>query len=127
MDTKRLETIIQIKSLVERLDNHTHPFLFHLPSLLERKEFSRFDPTKALEFTRSALKYDSHPVIKDALRILDNIISVEDGTLKTPGPNHFFNNQYFFWNELGTYTSAFDVISHVFNRTIFFLSVTQNG
>ncbi len=124
MDAKRLETIIQIESLVEKVDNQTNPFLFYLPHLLRRNEFSRFDAGKALEFTTAALKYDSHPVIRDALRILNNIVA-EDGTLKTPGPHHFFGNQHFFWNELGTYTKTFDVISHVFNRTIFFLSITQ--
>jgi len=129
MDTAKQyskKNLEDLKSLVLKIDNKENPFLYYLPSLLQTKPFSRFNPENALLFTTAALKYNSHPVVSDALRILNNIIQVDDGSLKQPSPHHFFNNQHFFWNELGGHTSAVDVISHVFNRTIFFLSIAKN-
>lgn len=109
----------RLKALLVRVDYHTQPFLYYLPQLLTKQELSQINPDHAITFVQLAMRNEKSPLIQDALRILNKIIDPENGNLIHPGRDIFYENQSFFWNELGNHTKATDIISHIFNKTIF--------
>jgi hypothetical protein len=125
MDTAQTKQALigQLRDLIAMIDMQHDPFLYYLPALLQTSELSDIDVGHAVTFTKLALKYDSAPMVKDALLILNRIVNPDDGRLLAPSPSCFSGNRSFFWNELGDHTNARDVIFHIFNKTIFFTSV----
>lgn len=125
MDTgnpNRLILLGQIQDLIHESMLHTDPFLYYLPKLLTH-EFSNLNIVKVLDFTRIAVREDRPPIVADALQILNKLIHHEDGSLKRPAPDIFYDNRNFNWNELGGHTQPIDVVSHIFNKTLFVTSV----
>lgn len=114
--------IEQLKKLVARTDYRTQPFLYYLPKLLESKALAGINPQQAVLFVEIAFKHETMPYVTDAMQILNKLVS-SDGTLNQPAQDMFYDNRNFFWTELGTHKTARDVILHVFNKTIFRLSV----
>lgn len=111
-----------LKDLLSRVDPYTNPFLYYLPQLINNPHLNMINPDHAVKFTELALKHETSPIITDALKILNKIINPEDGSLYTPSPTMFYDNRNFFWHEMGNNKQASDVISHILNRTIFFIS-----
>ena len=124
-DPNRLIQLGQIRDLIHDSTLHTDPFLYYLPHLLATHDFSNMNIPKVLDFTRIAVREDKPTIVSDALQILNKLVHHEDGSLKRPAPDIFYNNRNFSWNELGGHTKAVDVISHIFNKTLFVISMGQ--
>ena len=121
--SRRLEIVGHLRGLLDGRDTNSDPFLKFLPDMLENPGLVNIDPNHALKFTELALKYNKTLLIQDALKILNKIVDPEDGSLKIPGSDMFYDNRNFFWKELGDHTNAVDVILHIFNKTIFLISL----
>jgi hypothetical protein len=119
----RLDIIGNLKDMLAGRDIFPDPFLYYLPNLLENHQLSGIEPIHAVKFAQLALKYEKSPLMQDALKILNKLVSPEDGSLIKAAPDIFYENRNFFWKELGTYTKTTDVILHIFNRTIFLNSL----
>jgi tetratricopeptide (TPR) repeat protein len=116
---ERSNAIERLKGLLLRIDYHTQPFLYYLPQLLTKPELSQLNPDQAITFVQLAMRNEKSPLIQDAMRILNKIVDPENGNLRQPGRDIFYENRNFFWDELGNHTKATDIISHIFNKTIF--------
>lgn len=131
MDAKntvqRAEAMGRLRDIVMHVDHRLDPFLYHLPELLDRHEFMQIPPDHAVRFAELATKHERLQVVEDAMHILNKLISAEDGGLVAPTRDMFYENRSFFWDELGSYTKTPDVISHIFNKTFFFISVGQHA
>jgi hypothetical protein len=125
MDTKNSADLEQLKHIVSVTDYRKEPFLFHLPSLLSNKALSSIKLEQAIQFATLALKHERPVIITDAIKILNRTINPEDGSLKQASVNLFYENQSFFWRDLGGHTEITDVILHVFNKTLFEIMVGQ--
>jgi hypothetical protein len=121
----RLNALGQIQDLVGHVNYEKDPFLYYLPELLCKPEFALIDATKMLQFVTVALKPEKPPIMIDALKILNQIVNAEDGSLQTPAPNFFYDNQNFLWKELGGHERPVDVILHMVNKVLFVASVGQ--
>jgi len=120
------EELARLKDIVIHVDRHVNPFLYYLPELLNRPELSEINPAHAVRFAELTLKHDTVPIVADALHILDKLVNPVDGSLTTtPGRDIFYDNRSFFWKELGNHTRVTDIISHIFNKTFFVISVGQ--
>jgi hypothetical protein len=64
--------------------------------------------------------------MKDALLILNRIVRPEDGSFIEPSKEVFYENQHFVWAELGGHTRPTDIISHIFNKIMFYINVGKN-
>jgi hypothetical protein len=123
----RSQAVSRLKEIVARADNHRQPFLYYLPQLLDKPELSLIDPAHAVKFAEIARKYDALPLVKDALKILNQTVNPDDGSLREPARDIFYDNQSFFWNELGNHTKATDIISHILQKTAFIIAVSKQG
>lgn len=126
MDTKDIAIFEKLKQAVAVTDNKTQPFLYYLPFLLSKGNLSSIKPEQALRFVAVALKHDKPVIMKDALTVLNRLISSDDGSFLTPSKTLFIENQTFFWNNLGKNITVPDIILHVFNKTYFELLVGQH-
>jgi hypothetical protein len=122
---QRLAAVGQLRDLLAGLDYNAEPFLYHLPDLLSLPEMSRINADHAVKFAELALKHDKLPIVADALKILNRMVDPQDGHLLNPGPDFFYDNRTFFWDALGSHIQAPDVISHIFNQTVFTTSLGQ--
>ncbi len=122
-DTNTLYHISRLRDLLAYTDQIQDPFLYHLPNLLGKHDFSQIDPGNAVTFCEYALKHQKEPIVMDALRVLNQLIEPTDGTLKTPSRLMFVENRNFSWKELGDFKDASSVIMHIFHKTIFFMSL----
>lgn len=122
-NNKKAELLGQLYDIRQQLDCRVEPFLYYLPEIIKQKELSLINLEHAVIFTKLALKHDQLPFILDAKKILNKLVNTEDGSLKTPGRDIFYENNNFFWKELGDHTKAEDVILHIFNKTMFYISV----
>ena len=120
---KRLDIIDQIRDSVSSASPLTDPFLYYLPDLLVQSEFSNLHLDNILTFTQYAQNNYTSPILKDALHILNQMIQNQDGRLNPPGPQMFYNTQYFFWKELGQHTQSAEVIAHIINKAVFQLAL----
>ena len=118
MDKKNI-ALGKLTDLVSRLSPKTQTFLYYLPQLLNTPEFSNINPENAVKFTELALKDEQSPIIKDALKVLNRVVNIEDGSLKMFSKDMFYENNSFFWRELGEHTKTPEVIAHIFNKIIF--------
>lgn len=121
---KRTDYLGQIQDLVSTINPYREPFLHFLPELLMQADFKNIDMVKALRFTQLGLQSDEPPIIADAKKILNQIVS-SDGTLATPSLSMFYENHSFFWKELGGHTKPIDVISHILNKSMMVASISQ--
>lgn len=115
----RLDYIGQVRDLVSRTSSYTDPFLYYFPDILLKPEFEHLNYQSILRFTRLALLPEKSPLIADALKILNKLVNPQDGQLLPPSRDMFYENQNFFWHELGVHTTAVDVIMHVLNKIMF--------
>jgi hypothetical protein len=116
----------KLKDMLIRVDPNTNPFLYYLPELLTQKQFSQIDPRHVVTFVELTLKFDKNPLVKDAILILNRLVDPIDGSLIVPSREIFYENRSFFWDELGNHTQASDVISHIFNKVIFFSNIGKS-
>jgi hypothetical protein len=124
-DTRSYTDLEQLKHIVSVTDYRKEPFLFHLPTLLTHKALSSIKPEQAIRFATLALKHERPVIIHDAIKILNRTINPEDGSFKEASTNMFYENQSFFWRDLGEHTKITDIILHVFNKTLFEIMVGQ--
>jgi hypothetical protein len=122
----REDMLGKLKDMLIRVDPEINPFLFYLPNLLDQKQFSGIDPAQAVTFTEMTLRYDKNPLVKDAIMILNRLVNPLDGSLIAPSREIFYENRSFFWDELGNHTRASDIISHIFNKVIFFSNIGKS-
>jgi hypothetical protein len=122
-NVKRSQIIGQIRDLIPNTSSFTDPFLYYLPNLLTSAEFKNINAEKTLDFVRLAVKYEKPQIVIDALKILNQLIDPQVGTLKRPDKEFFYENNNFFWKELGGYTESPDVIMHILNKTLFVITV----
>lgn len=125
-NAQNAQAFAKLNDIKMNVDYHTQPFLYYLPELLTKTPLSQIDPNQAAAFAQLSTGNKSLPLVKDALLILNRLIHTEEGSLKEPARDIFYGNNSFFWSELGEHTTACDVILHVFNKTIFHLSLGKN-
>jgi hypothetical protein len=124
-DKLKLRLLGEITDMIPNELIHDNPFLRFLPQLLVTPEFSNLNLEKVKNFTRLAIAEDKQSVVADALKILNQLIRPDDGSLKKSAPDIFYGNYHFNWKELGNNTTAPDVIRHVLNKTLFVISLGQ--
>jgi hypothetical protein len=116
----------ELKDLIERVDKRINPFLYYLPEIITKPQLTGINPVQAVLFAQIALKHDQLPLVKDALKILNQLINPDDGNLVNPTKMIFYDNRNFFWDDLGNNTKTTDIISHIFNNVIFIIHVGKN-
>jgi hypothetical protein len=121
---KRATALARLTDIVGHLDVNDEPFLYYLPQLLADPRFSRINPDHAVRFAEQAVRHDRPPIVADAVNILNRTVDRETGHLIPFFRDMYFDNHSFFWSELGDRIKTEDVIMHVFNKTIFALSLS---
>jgi hypothetical protein len=116
----------ELHDLITKVDKRVNPFVYYLPEIITKSQLTGIDPNQALLFSQIALKHDRLPLVMDALKILNRLVNPDDGSLIIPTKTFFYDNRNFFWDELGNNTKTTDIISHIFNRTIFIIKVGKN-
>jgi len=125
MDTKQTANLEKLQRLVSNFD-HTQPFLYYLPFLLAKRELASIKPEQTIRFVELALKQYPPLIVKDALNVLNKTIDPEDGSFREASRSMFYENQSFFWGDLGRNTNTVDIILHVFNKMYFEIMVGQH-
>jgi len=117
-----MQIIGQIRDTIPVTFHKSNPFLFFLADIISRPDFSDIAADKVLIFAKIAIREDKPPIVIDALKILNQLVNIDDGSFKNPDPTIFYGNGNFFWSELGHHHFATDVVSHILNKTLFRLS-----
>jgi hypothetical protein len=124
---QRLDLIDRIRDKTARASAQQNPFIYYLPEILTKPEFQEVNLSNILLFVTYFENDQYAPVVSDALHILNQLVSNNEGTILPPGPQMFYNSRNFFWKELGNHTNASHVIMHIINKTIFLLSLEKRG
>lgn len=113
----------QLKDKLMGVSPYRDPFLYFLPEYITRDKLKNIDTEAIMRFVNACVRHDQLPLISDALRILNQIVDPEKGDFIQPRPQFFNDNRHFFWKELGSHTTALEVIEHVFNKSCFEISL----
>lgn len=113
----------KIRDLVSITSPQKDPFLYYLPFLIEQNVLKDITPESLFKYAQIAVLQEKSEVLLDGLKILNQLVDSNDGSMRPPSPTNFFNNQSFVWSELGGHTKNVDVISHIINKTIFVSSL----
>lgn len=119
----RLILLGKLKDITSRVNNETNPFLHILPELFERNILNPVTIAGYVTFAENAVQMEPHPLIKDSIRILNQLINPEDWTFIEPRPEMLRDNLHFTWKEFSTYTDPKSVISHIINKCALVLSL----
>lgn len=125
LNPDQIRIVNQLKDLTAGRFDSSNSFLHYLPFLLEYQQLSPSSYKSFLQFVQDAATDSPQPQVLDALRILDQIVSSEDGTLITPNRGMFAGNRYYNWSELGTRTDSTSVIMHLVNKAAYVLNLSR--
>ena len=116
----------RLRDYAARADQKTDPFLHFMPQLFEMRKIPTALLPTVVRFTEEYYKGAPTPLILDALKILNQLVSRDDGTLVTPNPTVFSDVRYFKWAELGNHTDAVSVVIHVINKLVLRLNLERS-
>jgi len=123
LTSDQLRSIGRLKDLVTGKVGNQDSFLYYLPQLLEQQTLKPTILKSYISFAECALNYQKPTLVDDALKLLNQIVNFEDGSLIKPNPEMFVGNLHFKWQELGNHTDAISAISHIINKTALVLNL----
>jgi hypothetical protein len=99
-------------------------FLHTLPDLLETQKIPPVLAKNCYLFAQNAVNDLQHPMVSEALKILNQLIDVEDGTL-LPTSSDMFISRHFKWDELGSHKDPQSTITHIINKCVTQLNLAK--
>ena len=123
LDQNQMAIVGNLRDLTAGLSPESDPFLYYLPRFLEYNILAPTALESYLAFVKSAVSREPSLLVKDALLIVNQIVSSEDGSLIPPNPVMVENNSHFQWGELGGFTDSKSVILHLINKTALVLNL----
>lgn len=113
----------RLKDLTSGTTPQSDPFLYYLPYLIERKIITSVSFSTFIPFIEELRKPQASEIVRSALRVLNQLVSSEDGHLLPVSPDAFVGNVHFKWDELGMHKNAQSVITHVINKVVWRLNL----
>lgn len=101
------------------------PFLYFLADNIERGQLDQNLIDAFVQIARSAQIIPRLPIVEDALKVLNQMVDIEEGKILPPNPECFYDNRYFNWKELGKFTDRRSTVHHIVNKTLMRLNLNR--